>query len=470
MRKSAAHLASAARRQVEEERDELRDAVALLAEKTDGDWRVFRPVSMRLLEPPEGRALFDMRPIEDGDDDRAAFVQPLLASMGLQLDAERRRREDAEQQVALLSAQVARREAELKARLDPEPLHNKRERMTRGAALGVLDLTLARNRTLEADVKVLEAKLKALRVYPAESPPPRPSSSRPTLVNSPQKRKALAPNRMRSVPPISPARSIRELVPPLGPWPTFSPRRPSRPRSSPSPPPSTPRSPQARPRTPIPRLPPPPAIVALDAHPLAIEDGGMAEVHRERERLAALPAHPAPVRPVHSFVRPVGCRIPSPSISDYVPHAPHHAPLPARQADPTHFARVGLLEVECVRLRRRVRELEAQKDEHLDDAAEDPDMTIRPTRPLPASLLPPIGLRPPPLVQQPHAAIPDARHPRPPDAPGLQDVHHAQAQRMAQLADELARTQDGVAERERAMDGLRAEIARLRAGNVASSA
>ncbi|EJD35259.1 hypothetical protein AURDEDRAFT_175682 [Auricularia subglabra TFB-10046 SS5] len=320
---------------------------------------------------------------------------------------------------------------------------------------GALDLTIAHNRTLEADVKVLEAKLKArcmaVRVHAAESPPPRRSSSRPTLVNSPQKRKALAPDRVRSAPPISPARSIRELVPPPGPQPTFfSPRRPLRTRSSPSPPspramtpspvrlrsPSLGRHPPPpqlqRPRAPSPRLPPPPAIVALDAHLHALEDG-MAESRRERDRLAALPAHPAP-------------------------------------ADPTHFARVGLLGAECVRLRRRVRELEAQKDQHLDDEAEDPDTTIRPTRPLPAPLtplLPPIELRPstrasppPPLVQQvlprPYALALDARHIRPPDAQ-VPDV-----QGMAQLAAELARAQDSVAERERAMDGLREEIARLR--------
>ncbi|EJD38082.1 hypothetical protein AURDEDRAFT_172844 [Auricularia subglabra TFB-10046 SS5] len=436
----AARAASAAVRQAEEERDELRDAVALLAEKieADGDWRVFRPASVRLAELAEGRPLFYMRLVEGGDDDRAAFVQPLLASMSHQLEAERRRREDAEQQVALLSAQVASREAELEARLDPDPRHDERERMTREAALGVLDLTLARNRALEADVKVLEAKLKALRVYPAESPPPRPSSSRPTLVNSPQKRKALAPDRVRSAPPISPARSIRELVPPPGPRPTFfSPRRASRPRSSPSPP-STPHSPRAmtpspvqspapqlqRPRTPSPRPPPPPAVEALDAHLLAIEDG-MAELHRERDRLAALPAHPAPV-------------------------------------DPAHFARVGLLEAECVRLRRRVRELEAgaaSADE------EDPDTTIRPARPLPpAPLLPPIELRAPSHPSPPphpsYAAVPDALDPHR-AAPGLHD-RDPREQRMAQLADELARAQDGVAERERAMDELRAEIARLR--------
>ncbi|EJD38083.1 hypothetical protein AURDEDRAFT_116626 [Auricularia subglabra TFB-10046 SS5] len=450
----AARAASAAVRQAEEERDELRDAVALLAEKieADGDWRVFRPASMRLAEPAEGRPFFDVPPVVDGDDDRAAFVQPLLASLSHQLEAERRRREDAEQQVALLSAQVASREAELEARLDPDPRHDERERMTREAALGVLDLTLARNRALEADVKVLEAKLKALRVYPAESPPPRPSSSRPTLVNSPQKRRTLAPDRVRLAPPISPARSIRELVPPPGPRPTFfSPRRASRPRSSPSPP-STPHSPRAmtpspvqspapqlqRPRTPSPRPRPPPAVEMLDAHLLAIEDG-MAELHRERDRLAALPAHAAP-------------------------------------ADPAHFARVGLLEAECVRLRRRVRELEAGAassphdadagTQHADDGPleEDPDTTIRPA-PRPAPLLPPIELRPSsrasPLGQRTYPAP----RPRPPDAPGLHDrpMADAREQRMAQLAAELARAQDGVAERERAMDGLRVEIARLRA-------
>lgn len=73
--------------------------------------------------------------------------------------------EDAEQQVALLSAQVARREAELEARRDPtnDGRSDGPMNMTREAALGVLELTIARNRALEADVKVLEAKLKVRR-------------------------------------------------------------------------------------------------------------------------------------------------------------------------------------------------------------------------------------------------------------------------------------------------------------------
>ncbi|EJD47368.1 hypothetical protein AURDEDRAFT_123535 [Auricularia subglabra TFB-10046 SS5] len=205
------------------------------------------------------------------------------------------------------------------------------ERAARAASGAVRQAEEERNELRDAVGEKLYASI------PPSHPAPRPSSSRPTLVNSPQKRKALAPDRVRSAPPISPARSIRELVPPPGPRPTFfSPRRPSRPRSSPSPL-STPYSPRAvtpspvqsptpqfqRPRTPSPRPQPPPAVEMLDAHLHALQDG-MAESHRERDRLAALPAQPAP-------------------------------------ADPAHFARVGLLEAECVRLRRRVRvrELEA---------------------------------------------------------------------------------------------------------------
>lgn len=93
-------------------------------------------------------------------EDKKAHDPPLLASLSSQLYSERRRREDAEQQVALLSAQVARREADLEARLDPGNDGRSDGAMMREAALGVLEPTIARYRVLAEDVKVLVAKLK----------------------------------------------------------------------------------------------------------------------------------------------------------------------------------------------------------------------------------------------------------------------------------------------------------------------
>lgn len=163
----------------------------------------------------------------------------------------------------------------------------------------------------------------------------------------------------------------------------------------------------------------------------------MAELHREHDRLAALPTHPAPF-------------------------------------DPAQFARVGLLEAECVRLRRRVRELEAQQHVQPDEQRmvghvadeDDPDVTIRALPPPPPAppppLLPPIDLRP---ASTPRQSDPPHRSSATPSGPPPR-THPAntQEERLAQLAAELARAQDGVAERERAMDELRAEIARLRGG------
>lgn len=181
-------------------------------------------------------------------------------------------------------------------------------------------------------------------------------------------------------------------------------------------------------------------VTALDTHLHTLEER-VAELHRERDRLAALPTQPPPF-------------------------------------DPAHFARVGLLEAECVRLRRRVRELEARQIGPDDEqrrvvhvAEEDPDVTIQAVPP-PGSapalppLLPPIDLRPAPThrASAPRPSVPPPPEPRSPAPPPRTQSADTQEQRLAYLAAELARAQDGVAERERAMEELRTEIARLRGG------
>lgn len=109
-----------------------------------------------------------------------------------------------------------------------------------------------------------------------------------------------------------------------------------------------------------------------------------------------------------------------------------------------------------MRLRLRVRELDQVQALHVSMPDEDdPGVIIR------AAPLPPPSKQPPPIDLQPRLAH---RPPTQPPGPPSTLSADAQEQRLAQLAEELAQARAGVAEREQAMDELRAEIARLRDG------
>ncbi|EJD38085.1 hypothetical protein AURDEDRAFT_187855 [Auricularia subglabra TFB-10046 SS5] len=254
----------------------------------------------------------------------------MQGSWGMTATAWPRQRQDAAQQVNLLAAQVSRREAKLEAK--------------------------------------------------PKSPSPRPSSSRPTLVNSQQKRKALGA-----------APLARALHPQTGA--------------------------AARAEVHV-LLAAPPIVPALEffaATNIVLEDGITGQ-HRERDRLGALPAHPKPGR------------------------------ILSRRA----------LEAECVRLRRRARNLEADAVSgayHSNDGPHEkaPDTTVWPARPLP-----PIDLRPssrtsPPVQQSypaqslhPSYAASDALDPHR-AAPGLRDQR-------------VAHTGPGRRRRVRARDGRAARL------------
>ncbi|KZV92428.1 hypothetical protein EXIGLDRAFT_790296 [Exidia glandulosa HHB12029] len=436
----------------EEERDDLRDAVGLLIAKVEleGDYRILCAPMLKLGEPvrpihPRPHAKHFDNDADEGDHEQAqTFVPSLMTSLTLQLDAERRRRADLELHVTTLEAQLARRDAELEAHIHvvhipartPEDVKFGREK-----ALDVLDRTLARNRALEAEVRNLDEVVKAARLQDpptrVKTPPPRPSSSRQTLV---------AP-----VPPSPPKRPSTPLRPSLVNHFTSPGKRP---RLT-SPPPRTHSAPPVRPGLQFGRT------LVFDAKaPLPF--GAPLERHGDHEddEDVAFGSLLRPASPPAGPLRRLDEHLDALHLQETELAAERERLARVVVAEPetggpddearARFQRVSILEEECVRLRRRVRELELERraddvdggrgysspheHEHEHDPNEpsasphdqdlDPDRTIR--------------------------ALSHPPHSRP-----AQD-------RMAQLAADLSTAREEVESKERAMEELRMQIDALR--------
>ncbi|EJD38089.1 hypothetical protein AURDEDRAFT_172851 [Auricularia subglabra TFB-10046 SS5] len=151
-----------------------------------------------------------------------------------------------------------------------------------------------------------------------------------------------APDRVRLAPLISPAHSVHKLVPAARAAANVTVLLHA-PASAPVPA-SVSLNFNATPSPHPPPPPPPLAVESTDAH-LRVLEGGMAQLHRQHARPAALSVHAAPIDPARE------ARV----------QALEAARSAARtHVDPVHSAHVGLLEAECLLLRRRELELETK--------------------------------------------------------------------------------------------------------------
>ncbi|EPQ56773.1 hypothetical protein GLOTRDRAFT_121105 [Gloeophyllum trabeum ATCC 11539] len=171
----------------ESERDDMRDAVMQLVEKVEksNDYSLWPHSRIRLARPAGKNASASIRTREDlpSDEDLHAYASALIASLRVERDLERKAhaitRRDAEHRVALLEAQVARRDAELEACIfHPEhmsklqaaehepklvPLSAKDTSLSEEDIISVLEMTARRNRALELEVKEIAARLENAR-------------------------------------------------------------------------------------------------------------------------------------------------------------------------------------------------------------------------------------------------------------------------------------------------------------------
>ncbi|KAA1475570.1 hypothetical protein DENSPDRAFT_910193 [Dentipellis sp. KUC8613] len=184
------HVYAQSLRSVEAERDDLRDAVAQLVEKVDlcNDFSLWPHTALHQTSLAADHVAGDRAPrarVPPADADALAYASSLIASLRAECDAERtahaRTAAEGKAQVAQLQASIARREAELEARIsDPKcptcallqagrwgtgaggSPRAATKRMSREEAIRVLEQSSARNHRLTVEVDTLISKVGAL--------------------------------------------------------------------------------------------------------------------------------------------------------------------------------------------------------------------------------------------------------------------------------------------------------------------
>ncbi|KII87034.1 hypothetical protein PLICRDRAFT_55093 [Plicaturopsis crispa FD-325 SS-3] len=162
---------------IEDEKDDMRDAVLKLVEKVEqcSDYTQWPQSRMRitsLLDP----LAHEHAHHEKSNDDLFAYAAAMIGSLTQARDAERDAHAHTLHHVAALEAQLARRDAELaQCTYDHRPRHMPYEPhprakspradlvMSQDEAITVLTMTSAKNKALEMEVKVLAERLENAR-------------------------------------------------------------------------------------------------------------------------------------------------------------------------------------------------------------------------------------------------------------------------------------------------------------------